>query len=263
MIGLAAKIQTAVAGFALPLPQMLRKVLRRISRGVVLQRRLPSEFGRHPVFVSPDSALSYWRWNLGKVDPFLLAMVRELVRNNMTVWDIGANVGLFSFAAAGLGAQVLALEADPGLADLLRRSARLNGLPVTVVPAGINDAFGISDLHFSNNGRASNSLLGSGESQPVVTITLDMLLDRFAVPDVVKIDIEGVECAALRGAPRLLKHRPVIFCEVSQNHDEVGNLLRAAGYVLYAARESERRPLQRPSRDTLALAHGTPVGQER
>jgi tRNA G37 N-methylase Trm5 len=57
-------------------------------------------------------------------------MVRELVRPGTTVWDIGANVGLFSFAAASLGAQVVAVEADIWLANLMQRSAQLNKLPV-------------------------------------------------------------------------------------------------------------------------------------
>jgi FkbM family methyltransferase len=232
---------------------MVRKILKRVSRGIVLKRHLPREYGRYPVLVSPESALSYWRWDLGKVDPFLLSMVRELVRKDMTVWDIGANVGLFSFAAAALGARVLAIEADPWLADLLRRSAQLNALPVTVLPAAVSDTIGISELHISNDGRASNSLGGDGDGHPVVTITLDWLLGRFPVPDLVKIDVEGLECAALRGSTQLLQYRPAIFCEVTQNHDEVGQLLRGAGYTIYAAREPNRRPLLNPSRDTLAL----------
>ena len=232
---------------------MVRDALRRISRGIVLKRRLPREYGHHPMFVSPESALAYWRWDLKKVDPFLLSMARELVRKDMNVWDIGANVGLFSFAAAALGARVLAVEADSWLADLLRRSAHLNGLPVRVLSAAVADTFGISELHLSTEGRASNSLAGSGNSHPVVTVTLDWLLGRFPVPDLLKIDIEGSECAALKGAPQLLKHQPAIFCEVSQNHDDVARLLSGAGYTLYAARERDRQPINRPSRDTLAL----------
>jgi FkbM family methyltransferase len=232
---------------------MVRDILRKLSRGVVLKRHLPREYGHQPMFVSPDSALAYWRWDLKKVDPLLLSMARELVRKDMTVWDIGANVGLFSFAAAALGARVLAVEADTWLADLLRRSANLNGLPVNVLSVAVADTLGVSELHLSKEGRASNSLTGSGSSHPVVTVTLDWLLDRFAVPDLLKIDIEGSECAALRGAPHLLQHQPVIFCEVSQNHDDVARILSGAGYTLYAARERDRQPINRPSRDTLAL----------
>lgn len=232
---------------------MVRDILKKFSRGIVVKRHLPREYGHHPMFVSPESALAYWRWDLRRVDPLLLSMARELVRKDMTVWDIGANVGLFSFAAAALGARVLAVEADTWLADLLRRSAHLNGLPVKVLSAAVTDTVGVSELHVSKEGRASNSLTGSGNSHPVVTVTLDWLLDRFAVPDLVKIDIEGSECAALKGAPQLLQHRPAIFCEVSQNHDDVARILSGAGYTLYAARERDRQPINRPSRDTLAL----------
>jgi predicted RNA methylase len=108
----------------------------------VLKRRLPREFAGAPLFVSPNSVLGYWRRDISKVDPFLLSMVRELVRPAMSVWDIGANVGLFFFAAASLGAKVVAVEADLWLANLMHRSALLNKLPVTVLPAAVSASQG-------------------------------------------------------------------------------------------------------------------------
>lgn len=209
-----------------------------LSRRVVLKRRLPAEFGGTPLLVSPESTLAYWHRDLAKVDPFLLSMVRELVRPNMMVWDVGANV---------------AIEPDLWLASLMNRSSQLNKLPVTVVPAAVSDRLGISDLHFSPQGRASSSLKGTGPAQAVVTITLDWLLDHFAAPDVLKIDAEGMEYPILRGAQKVLESHPVIFCEVNECYDLVADLLTGADYQFFAARDPDRRPLQRPSRDTLAI----------
>ena len=224
-----------------------------------MKRHLPSEFGSHPFYVTPESALGYWRYDVSRVDSFLLSMVRELVKPRMIVWDVGANVGLFSFAAAGLGANVVAIEADPWLAHLMQRSAWLNRLPVTVVPAAASNGVGVSCLYVSESGRASNSVLGEGREQAVVGIPLDLLLDRFPAPELVKIDVEGAELAVLEGAAKALHERPALFCEVTQNHRDVGTLLRRAGYTLYAAREQNRQPIERPSVDTLALpmASGT------
>jgi FkbM family methyltransferase len=219
-----------------------------------LKRRLPREFGKVPLFVSPESALAYWRRDISKVDPLLLSMVRELVRPNMTVWDIGANVGLFSFAAASLGAQVLAVEPDIWLANLVHRSAVLNKLPVTILPAAVSDRQGVSQLYLSRDGKASNSLLGNGGSAlSVMAVTLDSLLEQFAAPQVVKIDVEGMEYAVLRGGQKVLQAQPRIFCEVTENHMEIAKLLSDANYKFYAARSSDRQPLARPSRDTLAI----------
>jgi FkbM family methyltransferase len=233
---------------------LIRQLLKSFSRGVVLERRLPAEFGGARVFVSPESSLAYWRRDIGKVDPFLLAMVRELVRPGMTVWDIGANVGLFSFAAASLGAQVVAVEADIWLADLLQRSANKNLLPVTVLPVAIAERNGIGKLYLSDNGRASNSLDGEGRAQTVVVVALDWLLEHYPAPQVLKIDVEGFEYAVLSGASKVLQSRPTIFCEVTKDHELVGRLLKDAGYEFFAARASERKALERPSRDTLAVA---------
>lgn len=180
-------------------------------------------------------------------------MVRELVHPKATVWDIGANVGLFSFAAAALGAQVLAVEPDVWLASLVHRSTLLNKLPVTVLPAAVSDREGISCLYLSDDGRSSNSLRGSGSTQTVIAVTLDSLLNHFPAPDVLKIDVEGMEHAVLSGGRRVLQKRPHIFCEVTDHQDAIGSLLREANYKYYAAREKDRQPLHRPSRDTLAI----------
>src|SRR5688572_22539499 len=94
---------------------MLRSLLEGFSRDRVLRRRLPTEYGGHTLLVSPDSALMYWRRDLGRTDPLLLRLAADLVRPGATVWDIGANVGLFSFAAAfqaGRSGYVVAVEPD-------------------------------------------------------------------------------------------------------------------------------------------------------
>jgi FkbM family methyltransferase len=149
---------------------------------------------------------------------------------------------------------VVAVEADTWLASLLHRSSLLNCLPVTVVPAAVAAELGVAALRISEGGRASNSLIGEGPAQTVVAITMDWMLERFAAPQLVKIDVEGMEYEALIGASNLLlRQRPAILCEVTRNHDAVGELLRAAGYTLYAARAAERTQLQRPSIETLAL----------
>jgi FkbM family methyltransferase len=200
---------------------MFRSILKTASRGVVLKRYLPSEFGGTPLFVSPESALSYWKRDISKVDPFLLSMVRQLVRPEMTVWDIGANVGLFSFAAASLGARVVAVEPDLWLASLIQRSAMLNKLPVTVLPAAVADSEGISKLFLSDEGRSSNSLAGSGSFQTVVTVTLDWMRKYLDAPQLVKIDVEGFEYTALKGAANLLQSsRPQISCEVTEKREQ-------------------------------------------
>ena len=59
---------------------MLRQVIERLSRGVVLKRRLPPQFGRGPLFVSPESGLKYYRSDLSCADPTLFRMAQELVK---------------------------------------------------------------------------------------------------------------------------------------------------------------------------------------
>jgi FkbM family methyltransferase len=71
-----------------------------------------------------------------------MRLAAETVGPGNTVWDIGANLGLFGFAAAvaaGPSGRVLAVEPDTALAGLLRRSAAVNRehAPVDVPASGL------------------------------------------------------------------------------------------------------------------------------
>jgi len=205
-------------------PGALRRWLEVASRGVVLRRRLPARFGGKPVYVSPECALRYWRFDLGKIDPVLLHLAERHVHAGDVVWDVGANVGLFTFAAAHRAARVLAFEPDPWLADLLEKSAA--GFPnVSVIRAAVADYCGDGELHIARRARGSNFLLGQGSSQSggtrclakVKVLTLDSL-DQ-APPNLLKIDVETGEPAVLRGAARLLaESRPTVICEVAKEN---------------------------------------------
>jgi len=232
---------------------VFRNVISHLGKNLVFKRHLPREFGGSPILVSPAAALRYWSRDLNRVDPFLFRMVRELVRANNIVWDIGANVGLFSFAAAQVASRVIAVEPDPWLANLLQRSTTLNGLPVTVVPAAVSDCCGVTTLHVAERSRASNSLHGPGRPLTVASVTLDSMLEQYPAPDVLKIDVEGWEHAVLTGAAQVLAQGPVIWCEVTKNHEQVTRLLTHYGYTLYSARTTMRQPIPTAYYDTLAI----------
>lgn len=227
---------------------MLRSLLTYLSRGVVLKRYLPPDFDSRPIYVSPDAALGFWKRDLEKLDPFLFHFARHLVKPGNVVWDIGANVGLFTFAAAsrleGRG-QVLAVEPDPFLAGLLKRSALENceTAKVHILQLAISDQAGAADFNISKRGRCANFVTGFGTAQSggargsisVPSTTLDRLLaEGWQRPNLVKIDIEGMDHIALRGAGRVLAQRPTLILEVTDaNREEMAEILAGHGYQVF------------------------------
>lgn len=228
---------------------MLRRIVERVARRVVLKKRLPVEFGRRPFFVSPDAALAYLKPGLRDADE-LISVADHCVKNGQCVWDIGGNVGIFSFLAAarvGDTGAVVCVEPDPLLASMIQRSVLLKAnrdRMIHVLCSAVSDEAGISRFLIAKRGRASNSLEKSGQrsqaggtryAQYVPTTTLDQMLDSFPSPQLVKVDVEGAEEYVLRGGTRLFRDiRPQLYIEVGpQQTLRVTKLLRDYGYTLF------------------------------
>ena len=223
----------------------IRSWVERISRNRVVKRRMPAAFGSRTVYVSASASPQFWKRDLSGVAPELFRLADLLVKPGDVVWDVGANIGLFSFAAAaraGASGSVLAIEPDPWLGALLRRSAgesNHDAAPVTVLNLAISDRIGMLQFNVAERGRASNFLSGfrsthagvSGISFPVMAVPLDQLADHFPLPSLIKIDVEAMEHVVLAGAQQLLRFRPTIVTEVDPEHlEEVSRML--AGYRL-------------------------------
>jgi FkbM family methyltransferase len=247
---------------------LLRRAAERLSRGIAFRRTLPSKYGGATFFASPEGGLRYWR-SVARADPVLLNAAADLIHSGDSVWDIGANVGLFTYAAAGLagaGGHVLAIEPDTWCVDLLRRSMGLNGrgvAPLTVLPAALGDRLGVATLNVATRSRSANFLEGFGgpvtggrrAQQTITQLTLDWLLEQFGPPHLVKIDVELAEVAVLRGGATLLaRHRPVLTVEVDGvNQAAATALLVSHGYVTYDAANPLRVRQDLAPYNTIAL----------
>jgi FkbM family methyltransferase len=165
----------------------------------------------------------------------------QAVRPGGVVYDVGAHVGFYTLLASvlvGSTGRVVAFEPFPRNLGYLRRHLELNRAEnVTVVEGAVcdhdgtvrlRDSLGSSQVHVDKRG-----------TLPVRAIMLDGFVyqDHLPPASVIKMDIEGSEAAALRGAMRLLKEkRPLLFLSTHgpEAHAECCRLLVELGYKLAA-----------------------------
>lgn len=224
-----------------------RLAVARAGRNRSVLRRLPADLGGARYPASTEGGLKHLKRDVHAIDPELTRFALEHVRSGSVVWDVGANVGLFTFAAAGLAGttgRVIAVEPDLWLALQLQRAARRSvedRATVDVLAAAVSDSAGTAVLHVAQQSRAINHLrVGSSSQtggiryiQPVPKLPLDSLLEHMPPPDVIKIDVERAELQVLRGAQKVLAARPTLLVEVDRDHaDEASHILLEAGYRL-------------------------------
>jgi FkbM family methyltransferase len=185
---------------------------------------------------------------LGRLESAVLADFVRRVPKGACVWDVGANVGLYTLAAAraaGAGGLVVAFEPMARNVSLLRRHVALNGLKhVMVVAAAVSNVNGTTNMR-EGPSPSEFHLDPTGPIQ-VESISLDTWHQQSGArsPDVVKIDVEGAEALVLEGAHRLIgTSRPIIYLSVHTNEqaERCRQILCEAGYRLTNVRH-ERWP---------------------
>lgn len=242
-------------------------------------KRLPSEFERRPIVVTPDARLKFLYPGSAIFESEygdLLEVAQNYIDSDDVVWDVGSNVGVFTFAAgsqAGGGGKVLSIEPDIELVRLLRKSSRRRknaDLNIDILSSAVAEKSGISVFYIAKRGRTTNTLADTVRStrgkqerkrQLVPTVTLDQLLDVSQPPDFLKIDVEGAEDLVLEGGAKVLNEvRPTIYCEVGKEKQEaVTNLFKKVNYLLFDPSTSlkPREALSTCVFNTLALPEET------
>jgi FkbM family methyltransferase len=175
-------------------------------------------------------------------------------RGARTVFDVGANSGIYSLAAlaAKPDAEVHAFEPTPEIAERLRQTAALNGLDRLVVhQTAVFSKDGQATLRRCGDDVGGNegmnyivSDLGGADAEHVPTIWLDTACSQLGIDriDLLKLDIQGHEAGALAGAGALLAEGRVgtLFMELNWGEgddcpaSQAVRRLEDAGYLFAA-----------------------------
>ena len=183
------------------------------------------------------TALASSTWETGEFELEELLWSARLATPGSYAIDVGANVGLFTVdlsRAVGPTGRVIAVEASPATADLLRSSIESNDCRnVDVVVAAAAAVTGEVELKLTPDPAhpsiAAEMLYGQIPvgTMKVPGVTLDDLWLQAGRPQVsfVKIDVEGAELDVLRGALEMIAAcRPQMIVEVFYK-DRLGPLI--------------------------------------
>jgi FkbM family methyltransferase len=202
-------------------------------------------------------------------------LLEELDLTGLTVFDVGAGEGIFTlfFArAVGEHGRVEAFEPNPENVRRVLRNVELNGLRnVRVHELGLAAEQGERELTFDpvhpGEGTVFGPLAGRRRVRDTraVRVSLERLDDvvgerGLPSPDLVKIDVEGLEYDALVGGRRTIEEsRPALLIEMHGPHldEKVRNAERMVGLLEelgYAPRHVERDVAVTPANAAVAAS---------
>jgi FkbM family methyltransferase len=208
----------------------LRLPLRLLPQGMVMTIRDGPAKGLK--WISGSSNHGCW---LGSYELEKQVALKTVVEPGMVVYDVGANVGFYSLffsRLVGPRGKVFAFEPAFQALNYLVRHISMNGLEnVQILQAALGEEQGLTG--FTINKQSENHVVDERAALLVPVTKLDDT--GFPPPHLIKMDIEGSEAAALRGARQLLiHHSPTLFIALhgEQQAEECSEFLNLIGYEI-------------------------------
>jgi FkbM family methyltransferase len=202
-----------------------------------LQQNKTVRHGVHKMQFFTPNALNKYRVNtFASKEPDTLTWI-DSFKEGSTLWDIGANVGLYSIYAAKVNnCKVFAFEPSVFNLELLAKNININKLStqITIFPIALSNQSGFN-LFKMNNPVWGGALSTFGEDYDqhgndfkttfdytIPGITADKVTTLMAVPmpDYVKIDVDGIEHLILEGCTDILKTVNSVLIEINDDFGE-------------------------------------------
>lgn len=191
-----------------------------------------------------------------------MAFLLHAIRRNEFFYDVGANSGSYTILACGaIGARAISIEPIPSTFERLLLNIHLNNLSnhVRALNIGISDSLGF--LQFSDKDDTTNRVIegkNGTSGMKIEVATLDSISENES-PSIMKIDVEGYELPALRGASRLLSKPELhsVILEINGSSEKYGfdereitKLMAKNGYDIfsYDPRKRELKHLNYPNK---------------
>ena len=195
--------------------------------------------------------------------------IRKYVRGSDTVFDVGANIGVYTMWLSQFTDRICSFEPDPENYRRCMENIRLNGLSARLEQMALSDRAGRLQLSIGKD-MENHLVLGEG-GQSVMGITLDEYCAQRGIARIgfMKIDVEGAELLAFRGATNMLSRHAidVIQLELAPRAlgtfgirpEDVVSMLTGHGYSLYTYDHELRALDERHPQNVYAVADAAAV----
>jgi FkbM family methyltransferase len=153
-------------------------------------------------------------------EPALFHFLRQTIQPGDVVLDVGAFLGIYAVLAArwsGPDGRVIAFEPTPSSAAIARHHLACNGLTedrVHLIEAAVSDRISRATLHqydaqsmpYVNSLAAAVDTDAAATRQDVAVVTIDDVCRELSItPTVIRMDVQGAEIHALKGAQNTIR----------------------------------------------------------
>ena len=194
-------LQGRGVGKSLPLATVSNFAYRHLkTSGTIL-----TSIQKHKMYIHPFYIFGF--------EKFETELFKSLIREGMVVVDIGAYAGYYSLVAANLVGEegkVYAFEPNPENYVLLLKNLEVNRCQnVIPVQKAIADRNGRTRLFLAQENKGDSRLFDSNDGRESIIVDVTSLdaffKERDYRVDVIKMDIQGSEMAALKGMTKILE----------------------------------------------------------
>jgi FkbM family methyltransferase len=202
------------------------------------------------MFTADDCTISMYIRS-GRFEPMSTKVWAKLAKDASCIIDVGANVGVYSFIAAALRAdvEIHAFEPNPYAFSRLRVNKRINSFENIIEhPYALSNSERIDrlswvrkgDIRISSGGTLARTSHEKCATAPVDVKTFDSLGINLGPRGLVKIDAEGAEGTVIVGMMKALANRPDIIIETFDETlcNQLNALLGDFKYFTYTINET-------------------------
>ena len=199
-------------------------------------------------FFIPSPIISWRVDTFYSKEPETLEWINSFEKKNIVFWDIGANIGLYSIYNSLKNPNSTTISFEPSTSNLrtLSRNISLNNLEkkIKIFPLPLSNKKNLflemkeGDFNegaalntFGENFNFEGKNFKSENKYHLFGTTIDFLINQkiLAIPDYIKIDVDGIEHLILYGATNCLKEKKVKSLSIEINEsfeDQLNSVLK-------------------------------------